>query len=83
MSAVDASLPALSGEARAPRRLGGLRLESDAMLHFDMLRFVAAAAIVWHHSHEFFLPMADRAQASARSQALALFEDLVLPIQAA
>ena len=50
------------------------------MLHLDMLRFVASLGIVWHHSHEFLIPVAERSVATERSQALALFVDLFFAI---
>lgn len=40
-----------------------LKSTSEEMLNLDFLRFYASAAIVWHHSHEFLIPEAQRATA--------------------
>lgn len=50
--------------------------QSNELLHLDFLRFLASAAIVYHHSHEFFYPKEIRAAATAGSHSLALFVDL-------
>jgi len=39
--------------AKLPR----LRPASGELLHLDLMRFIAAAGIVYHHSHEFFSPL--------------------------
>jgi peptidoglycan/LPS O-acetylase OafA/YrhL len=54
-----------------------LRAASDEMLHLDVLRFVASAGVVVHHSFEFLLPAAMR---SERPTGLALFVDLFFVI---
>ena len=67
-------------QVRERRWFSALVPESDAMLHFDMLRFVAATGVVWHHSHEFLVPAGGRAALLERTQALALFVDLFFVI---
>jgi peptidoglycan/LPS O-acetylase OafA/YrhL len=59
--------------AKLPR----LRPPSGELLHLDLMRFVAAAGIVFHHSHEFFVP-ATKSPFLIREQreGLALFVDL-------
>jgi len=59
--------------AKLPR----LRPPSGDLLHLDLMRFVAAAGIVFHHSHEFFVP-ASKSPFLIREQreGLALFVDL-------
>lgn len=59
--------------------LNRLRTESEDWLHLDMLRFVASAGIVWHHSHEFLYPKAMRASL-ATTMGFALFVDLFFVI---
>ena len=54
--------------------------ESTDFLRVDMLRFVASAGIVWHHSHEFFYPAAMRATVTGQTRALALFVDMFFAI---
>jgi peptidoglycan/LPS O-acetylase OafA/YrhL len=54
-----------------------LRAASDEMLHLDVLRFVASAGVVVHHSFEFLYPVAVR---SERPTGLALFVDLFFVI---
>ena len=59
--------------ARLPR----LRPVSGELLHLDLMRFIAAAGIVFHHSHEFFLPAAESPfLAREQTASLALFVDL-------
>ena len=53
-----------------------LKPDSDAMLHFDLLRFIAALAIVFHHSHGFFYNAADRKILNDQTHGLGLFVDL-------
>ncbi|NML93203.1 acyltransferase [Novosphingobium sp. TW-4] len=53
-----------------------LKSTSEEMLNLDFLRFYASAAIVWHHSHEFLIPEAQRATVGERTAGLALFVDL-------
>ena len=53
-----------------------LKPESDAMLHFDLLRFIAALAIVFHHSHGFFYSATDRKILNEQTHGLGLFVDL-------
>jgi peptidoglycan/LPS O-acetylase OafA/YrhL len=57
--------------------LPALRTASDEMLHLDLLRFVASAGVVVHHSFEFLYPVATRAD---RPTGLALFVDLFFVI---
>lgn len=59
--------------AKLPR----LRPPSGELLHLDLMRFVASAGIVFHHSHEFFIP-ATKSPFLIRQQreGLALFVDL-------
>lgn len=58
-----------------------LKAPSGEMLHLDLLRFVASAGIVFHHSREFFLPVQDRARImSTRTGGLAFFVDLFFVI---
>jgi peptidoglycan/LPS O-acetylase OafA/YrhL len=38
-------------------KLPRLRPTSGELLHLDLMRFIAAAGIVYHHSHEFFVPV--------------------------
>jgi peptidoglycan/LPS O-acetylase OafA/YrhL len=63
--------------AKFPR----LRPASGELLHLDLMRFVASAGIVFHHSHEFFLP-ASKSPFMAREQTagLAMFVDLFFVI---
>lgn len=61
-------------------RLLGIKLplspESDAMLSFDALRFIAAAGIVIHHCNPFLYPAATRLVDGKTSWGLALLVDL-------
>jgi peptidoglycan/LPS O-acetylase OafA/YrhL len=57
-------------------RFAKIKVHSGELLRLDLLRFVASAGIVWHHSHEFFYPVAERAAVARQTQALALFVDL-------
>lgn len=57
-------------------RMPSLKVASDEMLHLDFIRFVAAAGIVVHHSHEFFYSQPARTAIMARTAGLALFVDL-------
>ena len=50
--------------------------ESDTMLSFDALRFIAAAGIVIHHSNAFLYPAATRLADKETSWGLALLVDL-------
>ncbi|WP_271585172.1 acyltransferase family protein [Bradyrhizobium sp. CCBAU 45389] len=59
------------------RNLPALRVESDEMLHLDLLRFVASVGIVVRHSFEFFFPESAR---STLPSGLALFVDLFFVI---
>jgi peptidoglycan/LPS O-acetylase OafA/YrhL len=58
-----------------------LKPASGELLHLDLMRFVASAGIVFHHSHEFFVP-AGRNPFTVREQTagLALFVDLFFVI---
>jgi hypothetical protein len=58
-------------------KLPRLQRPSGELLHLDLMRFVAAAGIVFHHSHEFFVP-ATKSPFLIREQreGLALFVDL-------
>lgn len=62
-------------------KLPRLRPASGELLHLDLMRFVASAGIVFHHSHEFFLPAA-KSPFLVREQTagLALFVDLFFVI---
>lgn len=60
----------------AGKPLVALEATSEEMLNLDFLRFVASTAIVWHHSHEFLIPEAERATAAVRTAGLAYFVDL-------
>lgn len=64
----------------AVRLFSRLRVESDAMLHFDALRFIASAGIVWHHSHEYLYPVVERGALFDHTRPLALFVDLFFVI---
>ncbi|WP_180982465.1 acyltransferase family protein [Methylocella silvestris] len=57
-------------------RLPRLRAASGELLHLDLMRFIASVGIVFHHSHEFFVPLAERAAQMERTAGLALFVDL-------
>lgn len=58
-------------------KLPRLRPTSGELLHLDLMRFIAAAGIVFHHSHEFFIP-STKSPFLSREQwsGLALFVDL-------
>ena len=58
-------------------KLPRLRPASGELLHLDLMRFIASAGIVLHHSHEFFVP-ASKSPFLVREQraGLALFVDL-------
>jgi len=59
--------------AKLPR----LRPASDELLHLDLMRFIAAAGIVLHHSHEFFVPVTKSPFLVREQRAgMALFVDL-------
>ena len=62
-------------------KLPRLRPTSGELLHLDLMRFIAATAIVFHHSHEFFVP-ATKSPFLIREQraGLALFVDLFFVI---
>lgn len=51
----------------------GLQVESHRWLRLDVLRFIAAAAIVWHHSHLLFYPQSQRRQVGVQTGDLWLF----------
>jgi len=57
-----------------------LKTESDSLLHLDVLRFLAACGIVYHHSHEFFYAVPDRAGVMVRTASLGLFVSLFFMI---
>ncbi|WP_395696935.1 acyltransferase family protein [Methylocella sp.] len=61
-------------------RLPRLHAASGEMLHLDLMRFVASAGIVLHHSHEFFAPAAERAALGETTGGMALFVDLFFVI---
>ncbi len=59
--------------AKLPR----LMPASGELLHLDLMRFIAAAGIVYHHSHEFFLPVTKSPFLIREQRAgMALFVDL-------
>ncbi len=62
-------------------KLPRLRPTSGELLHLDLMRFIASAGIVFHHSHEFFVPI-DKSPFLVREQraGLALFVDLFFMI---
>ena len=62
-------------------KLPRLRPTSGELLHLDLMRFIASAGIVFHHSHEFFVPVT-KSPFLAREQTagLALFVDLFFVI---
>jgi peptidoglycan/LPS O-acetylase OafA/YrhL len=87
---VHAALSANS-PGRRPQALGAkmgltiklprLRPASDELLHLDLMRFIAASGIVFHHSHEFFTPVAeDLFLVREQWAGLALFVDLFFVI---
>src|ERR1019366_3111225 len=51
-------------------KLPRLRPTSGELLHLDLMRFIASAGIVFHHSHEFFVPVT-KSPFLAREQTLA------------
>jgi hypothetical protein len=53
-----------------------LKPESDRMLTFDVLRFIAASGVVIHHSNSFLFPAALRLEMKEPSFGLALLVDL-------
>ena len=57
-----------------------LQATSNEMLALDFMRFYASAAIVIHHSHQFFWSESDRPRVIAQSEGLALFVDLFFVI---
>lgn len=57
-------------------RFPPLRPESGELLHLDTLRFIASSGIIFHHSHEFFYPRAERAALMERTNGLGLFVQL-------
>lgn len=63
----------MSFVAKLPR----LRPTSGELLHLDLMRFIASAGIVFHHSHEFFVPVT-KSPFLVRDQmaGMALFVDL-------
>jgi peptidoglycan/LPS O-acetylase OafA/YrhL len=62
-------------------KLPRLRPTSGELLHLDLMRFIASAGIVFHHSHEFFVPVT-KSPFLVREQmaGLALFVDLFFVI---
>jgi peptidoglycan/LPS O-acetylase OafA/YrhL len=61
-------------------RFSALRSQSGELLHLDLLRFIAASGIVFHHSKEFFYHRADQLVLWRQSPGLALFVDLFFVI---
>jgi peptidoglycan/LPS O-acetylase OafA/YrhL len=62
-------------------KLPPLRPTSGELLHLDLMRFVASAGIVFHHSHEFFVPITKSPFLVREQRAgLALFVDLFFVI---
>jgi peptidoglycan/LPS O-acetylase OafA/YrhL len=58
-------------------KLPQLRPASGELLHLDLMRFIAAAGIVYHHSHEFFSPLTKNPFLIREQRAgMALFVDL-------
>jgi len=57
-----------------------LNAASDELLHLDVLRFIASAGIVFHHSHEFFYPEVERAAVGFATAGLAQCVDLFFVI---
>ncbi|HQA17823.1 MAG TPA: acyltransferase, partial [Novosphingobium sp.] len=49
---------------------------SDELLHLDLIRFIASAAIVVVHSGEFFVPRAYRLESHAHLAGMSLFVDV-------
>ena len=76
MTSPPTTLPRSGPAAGLTGGFWGLKSESSDMIHLDLMRFIASAAIVFHHSHEFLAPVADRAALGRRSYGLALFVDL-------
>ena len=62
-------------------KLPRLRPTSGELLNLDLMRFIASAGIVFHHSHEFFVPVT-KSPFLVREQmaGLALFVDLFFVI---
>lgn len=66
---------------RLTTKLPRLRPTSGELLHLDLMRFIASAGIVFHHSHEFFLPVTTSPFLVREQRAgLALFVDLFFVI---
>ncbi|WP_336977612.1 acyltransferase [Altererythrobacter fulvus] len=61
-------------------RIFGLSTESDNLRNLDFLRFIASLAIVYHHSHEYFIHTEERTAVFTRSVGLGLFVDLFFMI---
>jgi peptidoglycan/LPS O-acetylase OafA/YrhL len=58
-----------------------LRPTSGELLHLDLMRFIASAGIVFHHSHEFFVPVSKNPfLVREQTAGLALFVDLFFVI---
>jgi peptidoglycan/LPS O-acetylase OafA/YrhL len=57
-----------------------LHVQSNELLHLDLLRFIAASGIVVHHSKEYFFTQSERAASGHQSAGLALFVDLFFVI---
>ncbi|MBO0733595.1 MAG: acyltransferase [Methylocapsa sp.] len=62
--------------AKLPR----LQPASDELLHLDLMRFIASAGIVIHHSHEFFVHAKSPFLVREQTAGLALFVDLFFVI---
>ena len=62
------------------KKLPRPRPASGDLLHLDLMRFIASAGIVFHHSHEFFAPVAKRPYLLDQTAGLALFVDLFFVI---
>jgi peptidoglycan/LPS O-acetylase OafA/YrhL len=88
-SRLDAAAPALDEglKGRCPEEVGAkmsliaklprLRPTSGELLHLDLMRFIASAGIVLHHSHEFFVPVTKSPFLVREQRAgMALFVDL-------
>jgi len=57
-----------------------LRAQSGELLHLDLMRFIAASGIVFHHSKEFFFRPSQRLAIHRQMSGLALFVDLFFVI---
>jgi peptidoglycan/LPS O-acetylase OafA/YrhL len=61
-------------------KLRQLKATSNELLHLDLVRFIASAGIVYHHSREYFIDPQIREATMARTSGLALFVDLFFVI---